>query len=71
MISEQAAAELAAAKRAAAKRAAEERVAEERAAEERAAAVRWTLSERERAIVKALGKGRERDAGTETADGFD
>lgn len=71
LISEQAAAELAAAKRAAAKRAAEERVAEERAAEERAAAVRWTLSERERAIVKALGKGRERDAGTETADGFD
>ena len=41
--------------RAAAERAAAERAAAERAAAERAAAQRWTLSERERAIVRSLG----------------
>ena len=38
------------------KRAAAERAAAERAAAERAAAQRWTLSERERAIVRRLGE---------------
>ena len=38
-------------------RAAAERAAAERAAAERAAATQWKLSERERAIVKSLGKG--------------
>lgn len=42
--------------RAAAERAAAERAAAERAAAERAAAQRWTLSEREREIVRQLGK---------------
>lgn len=64
--------------RAAAKVAAAEVAAAERAAAECTAAVRWALSERERAlsereraVVKALGEGRDRDAGTETADGPD
>ena len=42
--------------RAAAERAAAERAAAERAAAERAAATKWTLSEREKAIVDSLGK---------------
>ncbi|MBR3231361.1 MAG: ParB N-terminal domain-containing protein [Lachnospiraceae bacterium] len=48
--------ERAAAERAAAERAAAERAAAERAAAERAAAMRWPLSEREREIVRQLGK---------------
>ena len=43
--------------RAAAERAAAERAAAERAAAERAAAQRWTLSEREREIVRRLSDG--------------
>ena len=42
--------------RAAAERAAAERAAAERAAAERAAATKWKLSEREKAIVRSLGK---------------
>ena len=42
--------------RAAAERAAAERAAAERAAAERAAATKWTLSDREREIVRSLGK---------------
>lgn len=56
LLSERAAAERAAAERAAAERAAAERAAAERAAAERAAANRWTLSERERARVRELGR---------------
>ncbi len=37
-------------------RAAAERAAAERAADERAAAIKWQLSERERAIVSMLGR---------------
>jgi len=43
--------------RAAAERAAAERAAAERAAAERAAATKWKLSDRERELVKSLGKG--------------
>ncbi len=56
LLSERAAAERAAAERAAAERAAAERAAAERAAAERAAAEHWRLSERERALVRKLGK---------------
>ena len=55
LLAERAAAERAAAERAAAERATAERAAAERAAAERAAAERWTLSERERQIVRSLG----------------
>mgnify|MGYP005910645265 CR=1 FL=1 len=48
--------ERAAAERAAAERDAAERAAAERAAAERAAAVKWQLSDREKAIVKHLGR---------------
>ena len=54
LISERAAAERAAAERAAAERAAAERAAAERAAAERAAAMTWTLSEREKKLIKSL-----------------
>jgi len=58
LLSERAAAERAAAERAAAERAAAERAAAERAAAERAATHVWELSERERTIVRQLGKRR-------------
>ena len=51
--------ERAAAERAAAERAAAERAAAERAAAERAAAQRFTLSDREREIVRSLGERHE------------
>jgi hypothetical protein len=42
------------------KKAAQERAAAERAAAERAATIKWTLSEREKAIVDSLGKKEDR-----------
>jgi hypothetical protein len=47
-------------KKAAQERAAAERAAAERAAAERAATIKWTLSEREKAIVDSLGKKEDR-----------
>jgi len=54
----------------AAERAAAERAAAERAAADLAAAVKWALSQRERELVRELGKGGGLHAGTKTADGF-
>ena len=54
LISEKAAAEKAAAEKAAAEKAAAEKTAAEKAAAEKAAATRWTLSDRERAIIAKL-----------------
>jgi flagellar biosynthesis GTPase FlhF len=54
---EKAAAEKAAAEKAAAEKAAAEKAAAEKAAAEKAAAMQWSLSEREKEIVKNLGKG--------------
>ena len=51
---EKAAAEKAAAEKAAAEKAAAEKAAAEKAAAEKAAATRWTLSDRERAIIAKL-----------------
>lgn len=63
LISARAAAEHAAAEHAA-------HAAEECAAEERAAATKWTLSDREQELIRELGRGGVRHAGTETAHGF-
>ena len=48
--------EKAAAEKAAAEKAAAEKAAAEKAAAEKAAAVEWSLSEKEREIIKTLGK---------------
>lgn len=60
----------AAAEHAAAERAAAEHAAAARAAAEHAAATKWTLSDRERELIRELGRGGVRHAGTETAHGF-
>ena len=54
LVSKKAAAEKAAAEKAAAEKAAAEKAAAEKAAAEKAAATRWTLSDRERAIIAKL-----------------
>lgn len=56
LLSERAAAERAAAERTAAERAAVERAAAERAAAEAASATVWVLSDREKEIIRSLGK---------------
>lgn len=57
--------------RAAAERAAAERAATERAATEQAATTKWLLSDREQKLIRNLGKGGDRHAGTEAAHGSD